>query len=236
MIFPSLRRIPGLTMLLLMGAGSVRADGPPLRWAMPEPTRTVVVDRPIIIPAGQAVDFNYTKFVPSRRLGDGSQREAQRPVIALMKGASVKRVIIGKPGADGIHCRGNNVLRDVWFEDVGEDALTVDGPDVQWIGGGARSAADKIVQLNHKGPFHGENLRFEDFLTGVRGNGTKKYGDTAFRVTLKNIGCKDGHCLLRFSSKGSRGTLENIDFRDVDQLGRADNGSKITWKDDPKKD
>jgi hypothetical protein len=233
---PSLFRFLLCSALLVIATGAVRADGPPLRWEMPKPTRTVVVDSPIIIPAGQTVDFNYTRFVPSRRLGDGSQREAQRPVIALMKGASVKRVIIGKPGADGIHCRGNNILRDVWFEDVGEDAVTVDGANVQWIGGGARDAADKIVQLNHKGPFHGENLRFEDFQTGVRGNGTKKYGDTHFRVTLKNIGCKDGGCLLRLSSKGARGEMQGIDFRDVDQLGRADNGAKIVWKDEPKKD
>ena len=233
---PSLSRFLLLPALLLMTAVVARADGPPLRWEMPEPSRTVVVDSPIIIPAGQTVDFNYTRFVPSRRLGDGSQREAQRPVIALMKGASVKRVIIGKPGADGIHCRGNNRLIDVWFEDVGEDALTIEGSNVQWIGGGARHAEDKVVQMNHKGPFHGENLRFEDFSTAVRGNGTKKYGDTHFRVTLKNIGCKDGDCLLKLSSTGSRGEIEGIDFRDVRQIGRADNGAKIVWKDQPKKD
>jgi hypothetical protein len=233
---PFFSRYPVVCALLLIAVATARAEGPPLRWEMPQPTRTVVVDSPIIIPAGQSVDFNYTRFVPSRRLGDGSQREAQRPVIALMKGASVKRVIIGKPGADGIHCRGNNLLLDVWFEDVGEDAVTVDGANVKWIGGGARDAADKIVQLNHKGPFHGENLRFEDFQTGVRGNGTKKYGDTHFRVTLKNIGCKDGKWLLRLSSKGSRGELEGIDFRDVEQIGRADNGAKIVWKDQPEKD
>ena len=70
----------------------------------------------------------------------------------------------------------------------------------------------------------------------MRGNGTKKFRETPFRVTLKNIGCKDGECLLKLTSKGSRGEIEGIDFRDVRQVGRADNGSKIVWKDQPEKD
>jgi len=207
--------------------GWLLAGEPPTKWAMPQPSRTVVVNRTIIIPAGQSVDFEYTRFVPARSLGDGSQREAQRPVIALMKGASVRRVIIGKPGADGIHCRGDNVLRDVWFEDVGEDAVTVDGPNVRWIGGGARKAEDKIVQMNHKGPFIGENLFFDDFTTGVRGNGNKQFKRTPFRVILRNIGARNGICLVRFSNKSARAEIEGVYLKNVRQLGRADGGSKI---------
>ncbi|MFN0129763.1 MAG: pectate lyase [Verrucomicrobiales bacterium] len=217
-------------ILGLAGGGAVWADGPPTKWAMPTPSRTVVVHQSIVIPAGESVDFKFTRFVPTRSLGDGSQREAQRPVIILMPGASVRRVIIGRPGADGIHCRGNNVLRDVWFEDVGEDAVTVDGPHVQWIGGGARRAEDKIVQLNHKGPFLGENLYFEDFTTGVRGNGNKEFKRTPFRVLLRNIGAKKGVCLLRFSNRGARGEIRGIYTQDLRQLGRADGGSKIVRK------
>lgn len=197
---------------------------------MPQPSRTVVVHEPLVIQAGESADFKFTRFVPARSLGDGSQREAQRPVIVLMPGASVRRVIIGRPGADGIHCRGNNVLRDVWFEDVGEDAVTVEGPHVQWIGGGARRAEDKIVQLNHKGPFLGENLYFEDFTTGVRGNGNKEFKRTPFRVFLRNIGAKRGYCLLRFSSRGARGEIRGVYTKDLKQLGRADGGSRIVRK------
>lgn len=217
-----------------MVAGVARAEGPPKKWAMPEPTRTVVINKTIIIPAGQSVDFNYTRFVPAKNLGDGSQREAQRPVMALMKGASVRRVIIGSPGADGIHCRGENVLKDVWFEDVGEDAVTVDGANVHWIGGGARKAEDKIVQLNHKGPFIGENLFFEDFTTGVRGNGTGRFKETPFRVTLRDIGARKGTCLLRFSNKSARGEIERVHLEAIDHVGRADGGSKIVWRDEKK--
>lgn len=215
----------------LMGWGMARAEGPPTRWAMPVPTRTVVVDETIIVPAGQSVDFKGTRFVPARSLGDGSQREAQRPVMVLMKGASVRGVIIGKPGADGIHCRGENELRDVWFEDVGEDAVTVEGPNVRWIGGGARKAEDKIVQMNHKGPFVGENLFFQDFTTGVRGNGNKEFRRTPFRVSLRNIGARRGICLVRFSNRAARGEIQGVFARELTQVGRADGGSTIIWRD-----
>lgn len=207
------------------------ADGPPTRWAMPVPSRTVVVTRTMVIPAGTEVDFNYTRFVPARSLGDGSQREAQRPVMVLMKGASVRRVIIGRPGADGIHCRGENVLREVWFEDVGEDAVTVEGANVRWLGGGARKAEDKIVQMNHAGPFFGENLFFQDFTTGVRGNGNKEFGRTPFRVVLRQIGARRGICLVRFSNKPARAEIRGLYMKDLAAVGRADGGSKIVWRD-----
>lgn len=194
---------------------------------MPEPSRTVVVTRTIVIPEGTEVDFNFTRFVPARSLGDGSQREAQRPVMVLMKGASVRRVIIGRPGADGIHCRGKNTLRDVWFEDVGEDAVTVEGPQVRWIGGGARRAEDKIVQMNHAGPFFGENLFFQDFTTGVRGNGNSEFKRTPFRVYLRNVGARRGICLVRFSNKPARAELRRIHLKEVTRVGRADGGSRI---------
>jgi hypothetical protein len=211
-------------------AGRALADGPPQRWAMPPPARTVVVTRTMVIPAGTEVDFEYTRLVPARSLGDGSQREAQRPVMILMKGASVRRLIIGRPGADGIHCRGKNTLRDVWFEDVGEDAVTVEGADVRWIGGGARRAEDKIVQMNHAGPFRGENLFFQDFTTGVRGNGNDAFKRTPFRVLLRQVGARRGVCLVRFSNPAARAELRGLYLREVGRVGRADGGSRIVWR------
>jgi hypothetical protein len=201
---------------------------------MPLPRRTVVVHETMVIPAGQTVDFKWTRLVPARRLGDGSQREAQRPVLVLLRGASVRRLIIGRPGADGIHCRGENTLEDVWFEDVGEDAVTVEGPNVRWVGGGARKAEDKIVQMNHAGPFFGENLFFQDFTTGVRGNGNPEFRRTPFRVKLRHIGARRGMYLIRFSNKPARGEIQGVYLREVARVGRADGGSTIILKENRK--
>ncbi len=123
------RGILAVAVLVWWLGGAAWADGPPQRWAMPEPSRTVVVTRTIVIPEGTEVDFNYTRFVPARSLGDGSQREAQRPVMLLLKGASVRRVIIGRPNAHhhvepGIDKRHRPVrVRAVVADQCGEEEL-----------------------------------------------------------------------------------------------------------------
>lgn len=196
-----------------------------VRLEIPTATREIVVTKPIIIGKGKHRDFGWARLVP-KGLGNGSQREGQRPVMALLRGASVSRVIIGKPGADGIYCVGDNKLIDVYFEDVGEDAITVKGGPVLWDGGGARKAADKIVQMNHKGPFIGKNLIFEDFAIGVRGNGNKKFRKVPFRVELENVQAIEGHSLVKLSSKGSKVTMKDVNTWDVDNVTSLSNGAK----------
>lgn len=44
--------------------------------------------------------------------GDG-QEEGQDPIFRLAAGATLKNVVIGAPGADGIHCEGNCTLQNV---------------------------------------------------------------------------------------------------------------------------
>jgi len=225
----------GLALLGVLAAGAgfdpvdasagERDRGPFL--VIPEARRTVVVEKTIVIGAGNHRDFGYTRLVPARALGDGSQREGQKPVILLMPGASVSRVIIGAPGADGIWCRGRNLLEDVYFENVGEDAVTVMGKDVRWIGGGARHAEDKIVQMNHKGPFYGENLVFEDFGIAVRGNGNKKYRKTPFQIHLKNVTARDGKSLVRLSSKDAKAVIEDCRVYGVSQALRVSEGARV---------
>jgi hypothetical protein len=47
-------------------------------------------------------------------------------------------------GGDGVHTKGDATLKDVWWKDVGEDAMTMKGPgNVKVIGGGAYNATDK---------------------------------------------------------------------------------------------
>jgi hypothetical protein len=91
-------------------------------------------------------------------LGPGDQTESQSPVILMAKNAVLKNVIIGGSGcsaADGVHCEsGSCTLENVWFGDVGEDAITFKGNDSSQVmtitGGGAFEAADKVIQ--HNGP------------------------------------------------------------------------------------
>jgi tetrahydromethanopterin S-methyltransferase subunit H len=65
-------------------------------------------------------------------LGDGSDKERQKALIEMADKSTISNCIIGTaPGtqgsADGIHCKGTCTLNNVWFEDVGEDAVTFYG-------------------------------------------------------------------------------------------------------------
>jgi hypothetical protein len=86
--------------------------------------------------------------------GDGGGGEGQDPIFRLANGATLQNVILGSPAGDGVHCEGTCTLRNVWWNDVGEDAATfkdTSGGTSYIIGGGARSAGDKIFQHNGKG-------------------------------------------------------------------------------------
>jgi hypothetical protein len=88
-------------------------------------------------------------------IGDGGQGESQDPVFELADGATIQNVILGAPAGDGIHCDGDCTIRNVWWEDVGEDAATFRGGDNYYvIGGGARAASDKVFQHNGPGTVH----------------------------------------------------------------------------------
>jgi len=107
-------------------------------------------------------------------IGDGSQEEDQDPMFQLASGATLQNVIIGAPAGDGVHCSGPCTLRNVWWEDVGEDAATFRGsgsPAFLVDGGGARSASDKIFQHNGPGTLTIQNFQATNFGTFYRSCG-----------------------------------------------------------------
>ncbi|WP_299536525.1 pectate lyase [uncultured Streptomyces sp.] len=100
-------------------------------------------------------DGSLKRYYGSGDLGDGGQDEGQDPIFKLKDGATLKNVIIGTPGADGIHCSGSCTLQNVWWEDVGEDAASFKGTSssatYKVTGGGAKKASDKVFQFNGAG-------------------------------------------------------------------------------------
>jgi hypothetical protein len=112
-------------------------------------------------------DGGLKRFYGSGALGGAGQDEGQDPVFELANGATLQNVIIGAPGADGIHCLGSCTLRNVWWLDVGEDAATFKGTSASATyvvdGGGARLADDKVFQHNGAGTVTIRNFRVENF-------------------------------------------------------------------------
>ncbi|GAA0442214.1 hypothetical protein Aca07nite_62940 [Actinoplanes capillaceus] len=87
-------------------------------------------------------------------IGDGSQDESQDPMFKIANGGTLQNVIIGKPAGDGVHCEGTCTIRNVWWNDIGEDAATFKGTGggtSYVIGGGARNGSDKTFQHNGNG-------------------------------------------------------------------------------------
>ncbi|MFJ1753565.1 pectate lyase [Kitasatospora sp. NPDC088134] len=116
---------------------------------------------------GGVFDGGGRRFVGKGALGTGGQSEDQPAMFELADGAVLQNVILGDPAADGVHCAGSCTLRNVWWENVGEDAATFKGTSANQVmtvdGGGARGAADKVFQHNGPGTFVIRNFRVEDF-------------------------------------------------------------------------
>jgi pectate lyase len=88
-------------------------------------------------------------------IGDGGQGENQDPMFVVANGGTIENVIIDAPAGDGIHCEGSCTIRNVWWNDVGEDAATFKSSSSSATylvdGGGAKSASDKVFQHNGAG-------------------------------------------------------------------------------------
>jgi hypothetical protein len=113
----------------------------------------VSISATVSVKAGQTLDGGMKRYCC---IGSGSQSESQPAVFDLADGATLKNVIIGSPAGDGVHCEGRCTIQNVWWEDVGEDAATFKGTngDSYVIGGGAKSASDKVFQHNGSGTVH----------------------------------------------------------------------------------
>ncbi|WP_281179674.1 pectate lyase [Actinoplanes subtropicus] len=137
-----------------------------------------------------SVDLKNAEFIAGSELGDGDQSENQKPLFELADGATLANVIIGAPGADGVHCLGTCTLKNVWWLDVGEDAATQKGKianEVMTIdGGGAKHAGDKVFQHNGPGTFVIKNFQAEDIGKLYRSCGNCKT-QFARKVQISNV-------------------------------------------------
>jgi hypothetical protein len=144
-------------------------SSPPPTGSWPTPTGQVSVNGTISVSG--TFDGGMRRYCC---IGDGSQEEDQDPMFQLASGATLQNVIIGAPAGDGVHCSGPCTLRNVWWEDVGEDAATFRGsgsPSFLVDGGGARSASDKVFQHNGPGTLTIQSFQATNFGTFYRSCG-----------------------------------------------------------------
>lgn len=178
----------------------------------------IVVSTTIVVPAGQTYNGNGQTFVANpNTLGDGSQAENQKPIFRLEKNATLKNVIIGAPGADGVHCYGNATISNVTWLDVGEDALTLKASGtVNITGGGAYKAYDKVFQINAAGTINIKNFRADDIGKLARQNGGTSFA-VNFTLDSSDISnVKDS--IFRTDSGSSAAKITNTRYRNVPTL------------------
>lgn len=189
--------------------------------AWPTPSSTTKVTSTIKVSG--TYDGGTKRYVGSGSLGDGGQSENQKPIFELASGATLRNVVIGAPAADGVHCLGSCTLRNVWWEDVGEDAATLLGSSSSQVmtidGGGARKASDKVFQHNGPGTMVIKNFQVADFGKLYRscGNCSKQYKRS---VVVQNV---------TLTSPGKAGVGINTNYGDTATL------TKITIVNDSKK-
>jgi pectate lyase C len=203
----------------LAASASIAATG-----ATCKSTGSVSVSSTIKVEKG-TYDGGCKTFNGTSALGDGSQSENQKPYFRISGGATVKNVIIGKNGADGIHTYGNATLDNITWTDVGEDAMTIKQAGtvtVRNITGG--KGEDKFFQQNAEGTLNVTNCIINGAAKAYRQN-----GGTKFKTTVSFTGCdlsnlKEG--VFRTDSSSATASLRNSRIRSVPKIciGYASSG------------
>lgn len=197
--------------------GSAGKSGP-VSFPAADNTNAIVVNEPIKVGPGEVFDGKGKTYVAGPALGDGGQKEGQKPLFEVADGGSVKNVIFGNNAADGIHLHGDAKIDNVHWTNVGEDALTVKSntgkpANVSITNSSAQGASDKIFQLNADANFNVDNFKAKDFGTFVRTNGGQQGN---WNLNLSNIDAQNGKfSFVKSDSEGLNVKVNNANLDNV---------------------
>jgi pectate lyase C len=173
-----------------------------------------VLNETIIVAAGQMFDGKNLRYTAGSGLGDGSQDEGQKPLFKLEKGATLVNVVIGSPAADGIHCHGDATLRNIVWEDIGEDAMTIkESGTVTLDGGSASNGEDKVFQINAASTF-----KVSNFKASHAGKFIRQNGGTTFKVEVAIDKCDISNmdeAIFRTDSSSSTVSMTNTRYSKI---------------------
>ncbi|WP_035342482.1 pectate lyase [Dickeya sp. DW 0440] len=205
-----------------VGGGSSSADtgkAGAVAFPVADNANAIVVNKPITVGPGEVFDGKGKTYVAGPGLGDGSQKEGQKPLFEVANGGSVKNVIFGNNAADGIHLHGDAKIDNVHWTNVGEDALTVKSntggkpANVTITNSSAQGASDKVFQLNADANFKVDNFKVKDFGTFVRTNGGQQGN---WNLNLSNIDAQNGK--FSFVKSDSEGLNVNVKNANLDNV------------------
>lgn len=153
-------------------------------------------------------DGGCRRFTAGSALGDGSQDEGQDPVFRVENGATLRNVVIGTNGADGIHTYNGATLDNIYWMNVGEDAMTIKSSgttNVSNIEG--YDSEDKFFQVNAA-----STLNVNNCIIHRAGKALRQNGGTTFKVVVSFNSCDIntmGEGIFRTDSSSSTARLTN---------------------------
>jgi pectate lyase C len=172
-----------------------------------------VVNETIRVTSG-TFDGGCRRFTAGPELGDGSQDEGQDPIFRVENGATLRNVVIGTNGADGIHVYNGGTVDNVVWMDVGEDALTIKSAgtvNVRNITGS--NADDKFFQVNAA-----STLNVTNCIIRNAGKALRQNGGTTFRINVTFDRCdinNMGEGIFRTDSSSSTARITNSRVHDA---------------------
>lgn len=173
--------------------------------------------RQTIVVNGGTFDGQCQTFNASSALGDGGQSEGQDPVFRLENGATLKNVIIGQNGADGIHVYNGGTLENIRWTDVGEDAMTVKSEGnvtVRNVEG--YNGSDKFLQVNAS-----TNLTVSNCIVDNMGKFLRQNGGTGFEINVTVDNCDISNMsegIFRTDSSRSTAHISNSRLRNAGRV------------------
>ncbi|ESK85824.1 pectate lyase [Moniliophthora roreri MCA 2997] len=168
--------------------------------SFPSPPKTSSLSAPITVTG--TFDGGNVRFDRGSGACKGQTEGGDSDAVFLLQsGATLQNVVIGANQAEGVHCLGPCNLKNVWFEDVCEDAITIKQSSGQSniIGGGAKNADDKVVQHNGGGTVKIDSFCVQNFGKLYRscGNCKTQYQRTAL---ISQIDATSGSVLAGVNS------------------------------------
>jgi pectate lyase C len=159
-------------------------------------------------------DGGCRRFNAGSGLGDGGQSEGQDPVFRVENGATLRNVVIGNNGADGIHTYNGAVLDNIYWMNVGEDAMTIKSSGTTTVSNiEGYDAEDKFFQVNAA-----STLNVTNCIIHRAGKALRQNGGTTFQINVSFNRCdintmEEG--VFRTDSSSSRASLTNSRLHDA---------------------
>lgn len=148
-------------------------------------TGSTSVSSTILVTSG-SYDGGCRTFNPTSALGDGGQSESQDPAFRVENGATLRNVIIGNNGVDGIHMYNGATLDNIHWTNVGEDAATVKSSGTTVLRNiEAYNGEDKFLQVNAV-----TDMTVDNCIVDSMGKFLRQNGGTTFRMSINVSNCQ----------------------------------------------